>query len=169
MVLVKDGETLAYTCYNCFREKPTGGTCPFCGYDGRDAAIIYPLALKPGSILNRRYTVGRVLGHGGFRITYIAQDYQTGERVAIKEYLPGRFANRTSNQSIQAFSEVQQENYEYRKAQFMEEVRILAAINGDEHIVRLYSFFEEKTPHTLSWSMWMELHWTGILHKKAAD
>lgn len=144
MVLVKDGETLAYTCYNCFREKPTGGTCPFCGYDGRNAARIYPLALKPGSFLKGRYTIGRVLGQGGFRITYIAQDYQTGERVAIKEYLPGEFANRTSNQSFQAFSEDQQENYEYTKARFVEEARILAAINGDEHIVRLYSFFEEK-------------------------
>ena len=134
---------MAYTCYNCFKEKPTGGVCPFCGYDGSGAERKYPLALKPGSILNGRYTVGRVLGQGGFGITYIAQDYQTGERVAIKEYLPGEFANRTSNQSIQAFSGRQQENYEYGKAQFLEEARTLAAFNGDEHIVRIHSYFEE--------------------------
>ena len=130
---------MTYTCYNCFKEKPTGGVCPFCGYYGSDAERKYPLALKSGSILNGRYTVGRVLGQGGFGITYIAQDYKTGERVAIKEYLPGEFANRTSNQSIQAFSEDQQENYEYGKAQFLEEARTLAAFNGEEHIVRIYS------------------------------
>jgi len=70
----KGGETLAYTCYNCFKEKPAGGVCPFCGYDGSGESTKYPLALKPGSILNGRYTVGRVLGQGGFGITYIAQD-----------------------------------------------------------------------------------------------
>ena len=135
---------MPYICYNCFRQKPTGGVCPFCGYDDSNAVKDFPLALKQGAILNGRYTVGRVLGQGGFGITYIAQDYQSGERVAIKEYLPSEFAGREpENNSVRVHSSIQRENYEYGKAQFLEEARTLAAFNGDEHIVRIHSYFEE--------------------------
>ena len=160
---------MAYTCYNCFKQKPMDGVCPFCGYDGSDAERKYPLALKAGSILNGRYTVGRVLGQGGFGITYIAQDYQTRERVAIKEYLPGEFANRTANQSIQAFSEDQQENYEYGKTQFLEEARTLAAFNGDEHIVRIHSYFEENNTAYFVMEYVTGMPWTSTLHSMVAD
>ena len=131
-------------CYNCFREKSSYGPCPFCGYDPSGAEEKYPLALKPGSILNGRYTVGRVLGQGGFGITYIAQDYQTKERVAIKEYLPTDFAGRDrGSSSVQIYSGERKDNFEYGKVQFLQEAKTLAAFNGDEHIVRIYSYFEE--------------------------
>ena len=81
-------------CGNCFRELHTEGPCPYCGWDGADQAKKYPLALRPGSILNGRYIVGRVLGQGGFGVTYLALDDQTKARVAIKEYLPTDFAGR---------------------------------------------------------------------------
>ncbi len=81
-------------CSNCFRELNTEGACPCCGYENRDQRAKYPMALRPGAILNGRYIVGRVLGQGGFGITYLAQDDQTKERVAIKEYLPTDFAGR---------------------------------------------------------------------------
>ena len=62
----KEGEDMANTCWNCFQTKPNGGVCPFCGYDPEAVGKKYPLALKEGAILNGRYTVGRVLGQGGF-------------------------------------------------------------------------------------------------------
>ena len=133
---------MSYTCYNCFQEKPNNDACPFCGYVPENEEEKYPNALHPGSILNGRYIVGHVLGQGGFGITYIAKDYQTGERVAIKEYLPSEFAGRNGN-SVQAFSKDQRENFEYGKEQFLAEAKTLAAFNGDEHIVRIFSFFEE--------------------------
>ncbi len=131
-------------CYNCFKEKSTYGPCSFCGYDPAGAEEKYPLALKAGSILNGRYTVGRVIGQGGFGITYIAQDYQTRERVAIKEYFPSELAGRSgTDSSIQVHSKDQKENFEYGKEQFLQEAKTLAAFIGDEHIVRIYSYFEE--------------------------
>ena len=61
------------------REKGAETVCPFCGYDPTGSAKKHPMALRPESILNGRYILGRVLGQGGFGITYIAQDYQTKE------------------------------------------------------------------------------------------
>ena len=131
-------------CYHCFRETDTPGVCPHCGYDPAGSERKYPLALHPGSILNGRYIVGRVLGQGGFGITYIAQDDRTKERVALKEYLPTEFAGRTSGSpSVQVYSDDRRENFEYGKAQFLEEAKTLAALNGDPHIVRVYTYFEE--------------------------
>ena len=131
-------------CRHCFREKDTGGACPFCGYDERSQAGRYPLTLAPGTILNGRYTVGHVIGQGGFGITYIAQDYRTKERVAVKEYLPTELAGRSADGlTVQIYSGDREENYLYGKEQFLAEAKTLASFLGDEHIVRIHSYFEE--------------------------
>ena len=71
-------------CGNCFRESLNDrGVCTACGFHGWENREKYPLALPPGAILNGRYIIGKVLGQGGFGITYTARDYQTGEIVAI--------------------------------------------------------------------------------------
>ncbi|MCR5160283.1 MAG: hypothetical protein K6C06_00775, partial [Lachnospiraceae bacterium] len=58
-------------CGNCFNNIPDQGLCPICGYDNSlDGKI--PIALLPGTVLNQRFFVGRVLGQGGFGITYLA-------------------------------------------------------------------------------------------------
>ena len=131
-------------CYHCFREKDDDAVvCPFCGYDPSGSEKKHPLALRPGSILNGRYVVGRVLGEGGFGITYLAQDYQTKQRVAVKEYFPSEFAGRGGGTQVQVFSGELEENFRYGLAQFLEEARTLAAVTGSENIVRIYSYFEE--------------------------
>ena len=130
-------------CYHCFQDKGEAVVCPHCGYDPTGSERKHPLALKPGSILNGRYIVGRVLGQGGFGITYIAQDYQTKQRVAIKEYLPTEFAGRSSGSSLQVYFEARVDDFRYGMTQFLEEARTLAAVTGSENIVRIHSYFEE--------------------------
>ena len=131
-------------CYSCFTEKSTSGACPHCGYDPASDEGKYPIALRAGSILNGRYIVGRVLGQGGFGITYLAQDYQTKGLVAIKEYLPTEFAGRTTGTyAVQVYSGDRRENFEYGKEQFLAEAKTLAEFIGNDHIVRIYSYFEE--------------------------
>ena len=131
-------------CCNCFREKAEEGACPHCGYDPAESEKKYPLALKPGSILNGRYITGRVLGQGGFGITYIAQDDKTKDRVAIKEYLPSEFVGRESGSNrVQVYSDDRREFFVFGRQKFLEEAKTLAEFIGDEHIVRIYSYFEE--------------------------
>ena len=91
-------------CYNCFNAKSESvAICPHCGYNGTQGSK-YPHALKPGTVLGGKYILGRVLGQGGFGITYLAQDYQSKEIVAVKEYFPEAMATR-SQTTVSTFSQ----------------------------------------------------------------
>ena len=83
-------------CYGCFQEKGEGSICPHCGFDAQ-ATQPY-LALPLGTILNGRYMTGKVLGMGGFGITYLGYDLTLQIRVAIKEYMPSSIATRHADQ-----------------------------------------------------------------------
>ena len=81
-----------HICFNCFRERPDlsenpegRGPCPYCGFDLEENVKKFPVALRAGTVLNNRYIVGRVLGQGGFGITYLAWDEKLSAKVAVKE------------------------------------------------------------------------------------
>lgn len=72
--------------------------CPHCGYiEGMKAEEA--THMKPGTLLYSRYTIGKVLGFGGFGVTYIGWDGKLEQKVAIKEYLPSEFSTRMPGQS----------------------------------------------------------------------
>lgn len=67
--------------------------CPHCGFsDPNYKNVNY--ALPVNSILNGRYLIGKMLGQGGFGMTYIGWDLVLEERVAIKEYYPSGLVTR---------------------------------------------------------------------------
>ena len=86
-------------CLGCMRAYDSEyEVCPYCGYlQNTPAKEVYHIA--PGTTIHGRYLVGRVLGSGGFGITYIGYDMTLAKRVAIKEYLPIEFATRMPNQT----------------------------------------------------------------------
>ncbi len=130
-------------CYNCFHEKTQDGVCPVCGYSAEQDKDKYPLALPHGTILNGKYILGRVLGQGGFGITYVAQDWKTKKRVAVKEYLPDTMATRIEGHTVSAYSGQREESFIYGKECFLSEAKTLAEFIGNENIVRIHSYFEE--------------------------
>ena len=132
-------------CYNCFHElDDTVRICPHCGM-GADIsnALQYPHALPCGSVLAGKYLTGRVLGQGGFGITYVAQNYQTKELVAVKEYYPDSMAIRDASHSVTPYNMDRSSNFEYGKERFLEEAKTLSEFIGNPHIVRVISCFEE--------------------------
>ena len=133
------------TCYNCFHELPdTARVCPNCGLAADISnEIHYPHALPCGSILAGRYIVGRVLGQGGFGITYLAQEYESKKLVAIKEYYPDAMAIREASSSVVPYNQERAANFEYGKERFIEEAKTLAEFIGNPNIVRVNSYFEE--------------------------
>ena len=64
----------------------------------------YPLALNEGTVLAGQYIIEKVLGQGGFGITYEAIDHKTGQMVAVKEFFPDAMATRTQATTVMPFS-----------------------------------------------------------------
>ncbi len=89
-------------CGNCINQVAEGASCEICGFSNAENARLHPTALPVGAVLNQRFVVGRVLGQGGFGVTYLAQDAQTRMRIAIKEYFPADYVVRfPGNTSVQ--------------------------------------------------------------------
>lgn len=130
-------------CYGCFQEWEGDGACPRCGYDPAADADRFPHALPHGTILAGKYITGRVLGQGGFGITYIAQEHSTEKLVAVKEYFPETMAGRDSSHSIVPYSGRSGEDFFYGKDAFLDEAKTLAQFNNSPNIIHVYSYFEE--------------------------
>lgn len=98
------------------------------------------LALPLGFRLHE-YRIDSVLGQGGFGITYLATDIHLNAKVAIKEYLPEDFANRSSDKSVSPRREEDREFYQNGLDSFLVEARTLATFRHP-NIVRVARFFE---------------------------
>ena len=87
------------------------------------------------------YVVERVLGQGGFGITYLARDTNLDQPVAIKEYLPIDVATRMPDATIRPRTEELRDRYRWGLDRFIREARTLARFDHP-NIVRVYSVFE---------------------------
>ena len=131
-------------CYNCFNERDSkDGPCPCCGFDLEENIRKYPTALRPGTVLNSRYIVGRVLGQGGFGITYVAYDTQLAAKVAVKEFMPGELAARVDGTTVSVMSADRSNDFAYGAERFKEEARTLAKFMGNPNIAAVTSYFDE--------------------------
>lgn len=99
-------------------------------------------ALKPGQLVHW-YEIKRVLGQGGFGITYLAHDTNLHQLVAIKEYLPTEFAVREADGTVQPRSDADLERYRFGLSRFIGEARTLARFDHP-NIVRVMSIFEAR-------------------------
>ena len=132
-------------CIYCMREKKNkDDICPYCGgsmanYKKDD------YELSPFTILNGRYLLGRVIGAGGFGITYIALDLVLERRVAVKEFFMGEAMYRTKAcaVTVSTINEAQDEMYRNSKEKFEREAKILAHLNNMPGIVQVHDFFQE--------------------------
>jgi serine/threonine protein kinase len=103
-----------------------------------------PRALPAGTVLDRHYLVGRVLGAGGFGITYLCADTRLQQPVAVKEYLPRDWAaRRADGRTACAATERDADDYQGGLEKFLREARILAKLSEHPNIVPVLNFFEE--------------------------
>src|SRR5215510_884367 len=99
----------------------------------------YPDALPPQYRLHW-YLLERVLGQGGFGITYLARDTNLDQAVAIKEYLPVEVATRRADTTVRPRSDEHADRYRWGLDRFIKEARTLARFDHP-NIVRVLSVF----------------------------
>lgn len=128
-------------CFGCFQEKELGGYCPHCGF-GENEEQPY-LALPLGTLLNGRYMLGKVLGVGGFGITYLGYDLTLDIKVAIKEYMPSSIATRNSDRYNVTLTGQTEDDYRQGMENFLEEAKILAKLQNTPNIVSVQNYFKE--------------------------
>lgn len=87
------------------------------------------------------YVLERVLGQGGFGITYQARDTNLDKLVAIKEYLPVDTATRRADATVSPRAQTQSERYSAGLDSFIREARTLARFSHP-NIVRVHSVFK---------------------------
>jgi len=97
-------------------------------------------ALQPGQRV-LWYEIVRTLGQGGFGITYVANDTNLQQEVALKEFLPTELAIRVDGLEVQPVSSTQAQNFAWGLDKFMVEARTLARFDHP-NIVKVYSVFE---------------------------
>lgn len=133
-----------HLCYNCFAKRADlAGPCPYCGFDLEENRQKFPVALRAGTVLNNRYIVGRVLGQGGFGITYVAFDTQLQAKVAVKEYMPSDMATRVEGTTVSIMMDTRAEDFTYGAERFQEEARTLAKFIGHPNIAGVSSYFDQ--------------------------
>jgi WD40 repeat protein/predicted Ser/Thr protein kinase len=128
------------TCPFCGAEVGNAITCPQCGATVATPSISVSLSLPLGTkLFGGKYSVGKVLGQGGFGITYMGADNLLSRPVAIKELFPeGCQRNGTTVQPTR----ITPSDFASMKQRFLDEARLLASLNHPG-IVKVYDFFEE--------------------------
>ena len=87
------------------------------------------------------YELVRVLGSGGFGITYLGYDHNLDKAVAIKEYLPSDIAARTGGHSVAPQTEEFRDDFNWGLERFLDEARTLARFSHP-NIIQVHRFFE---------------------------
>ena len=95
--------------------------------------------LTQGSLLLGRFRIQKVLGYGGFAVTYLAADEDLQKLFAIKEYFPSEFAVAEGTQ-IEA-RPGREDEFHWGLTRFLEEARILARFQHP-NIVGVSQIFE---------------------------
>lgn len=129
-------------CVKCMAEV-NGYPCPHCGFDAQQEA--QPAhALPWNTILHGRYLVGKVLGQGGFGITYVGWDLLLEVKVAIKEYYPsGQASRQNSSVKLTWYTTGGRAPEGSSGEAFLKEARKMAKISGIPEIVRVLDTFSE--------------------------
>ena len=133
-------------CINCMKKTEGQECCPHCGFQQSDGDSLARY-LPPGTTLEDRFVVGRVLGQGSFGITYIGIDTLFDRVVAVKEYFPIHHVHRNvaGDEGIDVclYEDENPEEYEQMMGKFLDEAKRLTQFREIKGIVSVHDFFFE--------------------------
>ena len=102
------------------------------------------MQLTQNSLLqNGKYRIEKVLGQGGFGITYLGEQVALGRKVAIKEFFMKEYCNRnTATSHVSVGSQGSKDTVDRFRLKFIKEAKLIAALNHP-NIIRIHDIFEE--------------------------
>lgn len=95
----------------------------------------------PSAFKFEEFEFVRVLGEGGFGITYLGWDHNLDKPVAIKEYYPEDWARRDQAYCVVPLSDRYNNDFEWGRERFLAEAKTLAKFNHP-NVVKAYRYFE---------------------------
>lgn len=100
--------------------------------------------LKPGTTLhNGSYTIIETIGHGGFGVTYRAEQVMAHRNVCIKEFFPKDYYKRDDDtDNLSLLSQGHADMMDRLKRKFIKEAQTIASLDH-AHIIHIYDVFEE--------------------------
>ena len=137
---------LANICPNCFDGNFQNGVCSRCGYQARFASHNSGRGLMEGTVLKARYIIGKILGEGGFGITYKAFDMTSRRICAVKEYAPNGMSRRAMDKRhLELLSPNAEGPYLAGLRRFLEESQILSKLGQIPSVVNITDCFKENS------------------------
>ena len=131
-------------CFNCMKgEVDDQGICNCCGKQFSDIKLSERY-LPVGSFLREKYLMGKVLGEGGFGITYIGYDINLDAQVAIKEFFPSNFASREkAGPNVIPHEGDAEDFFIKQRDRFLGEAKRLAKFRNTPAVVSVLDFFKD--------------------------
>lgn len=128
----------AFRCFHCMQEiADQTAICTHCGYNNHIREV--PPGALCNVLLNDQYLLGRVLGRGGFGITYLGYDYGLERIVAIKEFFPVHLvARETASEQLSIISE-SADSFQKGRASALRESRLAASMAVIPGIVQVHN------------------------------
>lgn len=103
------------------------------------------MRLNDGSTLQGgKYQVIKVLGQGGFGITYLAENTMLEKRVALKEFFPKELCGRDNTSHLTLGTQNNAETVERLRERFLKEAKNIAKLDHPS-IVKIHDVFEENS------------------------
>ena len=127
-------------CLACMKPLTAGtNRCPHCG----SSVPCEPNptdSLQPGYVLANRFVIGKVIGRGGYGISYIAFDNRLQITRCIKEYFPQKYSRRP-DMSPEVPTEKEQE-FQMLSERFLKEARIMSSMS-EKKVSNIVNVFDQ--------------------------
>lgn len=127
-------------CMSCgHTNPPEAEVCEVCSAP-LERRVEKTVALPEGTILRNKYAIVKLLGHGGFGLTYLVQDTVLLARRVLKELFPE--GSRRDGFRVVLPRDLRDERFEELKNRFLREARVLARFTHP-YIPAVFEYFED--------------------------
>ncbi len=129
-------------CISCGSPNPEGAKyCMVCGAP-LERRVEKTVALPPGTVIAERYTIHKLLGHGGFGLTYLVEDTKLYAQRVLKELFPD--GSKRDGTRVVLPRDLDAQRFQSIKERFLVEARTLARFQHPS-IPTVFDVFDENS------------------------